>query len=156
MTRLAIVLLVIVLVAGGAFGLHKLFTARDNSAVNGATTATAGGADAGKCPAQTAEIPRDGVALSPGQIATAIARGNVVLLSSDPATLRRFQADESGRYDAELAAAGQMVVLGKADLPAGRVDAKAWGRNLQAAPGDPALRDFTESLLGKGAGKACP
>jgi hypothetical protein len=70
-----------------------------------------------------------------------------------PAALRRLQEDVSGPFDAELAAAGQMVVLTRWPGADG-VQALAWRRRLVASgPADPQLRAFAEAWLGQGRGK---
>jgi hypothetical protein len=58
----------------------------------------------------------------------------------------------SGAFDPSLAAAGQAVIIAPRQGTRGVV-AVAW-RHLQRAPSatDPAIRDFAEAWLGRGAG----
>jgi hypothetical protein len=85
-----------------------------------------------------------------------VALGNVVLRypgSKPPAALRQIQDELTGPFDAEIAAAGQSVILA-AGGPT--VEALAWGRRLPAStPGDPELRTFAEAWLGAGAPHPC-
>jgi hypothetical protein len=56
----------------------------------------------------------------------------------------------AGPFDAELAAAGQAVILARRP-GAGPATALAWRRILRAGdPADPDLRTFTEHWLGRG------
>ena len=66
----------------------------------------------------------------------------------DPA-LVKLQRDVAGAFDAELAAAGQAVILAPRQ-GAGAATALAWKRILRADPSDPALRGFAEFWLGRG------
>jgi Protein of unknown function (DUF3105) len=98
-------------------------------------------------------VTRDRRRLSDDQILHALELGNVVILydGPDPGTpLMRVQEDVAGPFDAELAAAGQAVILVRRD-GAGQATALAWRRVYQ--PGDPSdrgLREFTEAWLGRG------
>jgi hypothetical protein len=68
-----------------------------------------------------------------------------------PAALRRLQRRLTGPFDAELAAAGQAVVLARLDA-AGPATALAWRRQLKVDdPADPRLQEFAEAWLGRGA-----
>jgi Protein of unknown function (DUF3105) len=99
-------------------------------------------------------ITRDRRRLSDDQILHALELGNVVILYDrlDPA-LERLQDDVAGPFDAELAAAGQAVILARRD-GAGPAAALAWRRVYEAAdPGDPGLQEFAEAWLGRGLGK---
>jgi hypothetical protein len=100
-------------------------------------------------------VTRDGVALTNDQLLEALELGDVVL-AYDPKTpaapLRRLQREVSGRFDPELAAAGEMVVLDPRPGVQG-VIALAWRRRLRApSPTDPQLRAFADAWLGRGAG----
>jgi hypothetical protein len=89
--------------------------------------------------------------LSPDQILHALELGNVVITypgDSAPAPVRDLQSDLSGGFDAELAAAGQAVILASSD----KLEALAWRRRLAPeSPSDPLLREFADHWLGLGA-----
>ena len=84
----------------------------------------------------------------------ALELGNVVLVytgSEPPAALKALQEQVSGAFDPELAAAGQMVILVSRPQGAG-FQALAWRRRLRTADAaDPALREFADAWLGRGA-----
>jgi hypothetical protein len=111
-----------------------------------------------RCPAKPAPVTRDRRKLSRDQIQTALAEGNVVILygARAPDELRALQRDYTGgAFDAEVAAAGQAVILADNGLPRG-YEARAWGRSLAVdMPEIEKLRDFTEAWLGQGAPKRC-
>jgi hypothetical protein len=98
-------------------------------------------------------VLRDRRRLSRAQIQTALAQGNVVITyrgAAPAASLRRLQRDLAGPFDAEIAAAGQAVIL----APAAASEARAWGRRLAgASPAE--MRDFAEAWLGRGAPEPC-
>ena len=79
--------------------------------------------------------------------------GNIVLLYSDerlPRDLRELAASTAGQPSAELAAAGQAVLLQRRPNMTVPVTALSSGRRLEAAaPGDAKLRSFIEYWLGK-------
>ena len=67
-----------------------------------------------------------------------------------PPALVQLQEDVTGPFDAEVAAAGQAVILARRP-GAGPATALAWRRVLRADdPADPALREFAEFWLGRG------
>jgi hypothetical protein len=111
-----------------------------------------------RCPAHRAPVTRDRRKLSRDQIQTALAEGNVVILYDvrPLQELRRLQNDYTGgAFDAEIAAAGQAVILAENGSPFG-YEARAWGRRLVIEYADVAkLREFTEAWLGEGAPKPC-
>ena len=155
MRRLLGGLLVVVLSLAAVSALVLVLQSRDDAEV---------GSDGGpgervedRCPAQPVGVTRDRRTLSRAQIQTALAQGNVVILYADgpPAELRRLQRDVAGGpFDAEIAAAGQAVVLAEADVPA--YEGRAWGRRLAVEdPQDPRLREFAEAWLGSGAPEPC-
>jgi hypothetical protein len=98
-------------------------------------------------------VTRDHTTLTDDQIIHALELGNVVILydapKPDPA-LDQLQKDVAGPFDAELAAAGQAVILARRP-GAGVATALAWRRVLKATdPADPELRAFAEAWLGRG------
>ena len=98
-------------------------------------------------------VTRDRRELTPDQIIHALELGNVIVLyeGAEPApALVRLQEEMSGPFDAELAAAGQAIILARR-AGAGPATALAWRRLLRVDdPSDPALREFAESWLGVG------
>ena len=98
-------------------------------------------------------VTRDRTRLTDDQILHALELGNVVILYDAPdpaAALERLQEEVAGPFDAELAAAGQAVILGRR-AGAGTATALAWRRVLQTDdPTDPELREFAEAWLGRG------
>jgi hypothetical protein len=145
---------VLAVLALGAFALLQVVNARDDAEV--ATPAAPGPGEVveTRCPARRREVIQDRRALDEQEIATTLAQGNVVLLGPDPDALAGVQEAVSGPFDAELAAAGQMVVLARGG--GGGVTALAFDRRLRAAsPDDPELRAFAEAHLGSAAGRRC-
>jgi hypothetical protein len=173
MTRVVAIVLGVLVLAGGLLALTIAFNSRDDAQVGaaggpgrlepdrGARHLPAGqhaSVPAGTLPTSGAHrldlVTHDGARLSDDQILHALELGDVVIgyaAARPPAALRRLQRDVSGPFDAELAAAGQAVILAR--LPgAGAATALAWRRELPAAdPSAPALRDFAEAWLGRGA-----
>jgi len=98
-------------------------------------------------------VTRDGAVLSPDQILHSLELGDVILFydaAKPPARLRALQADVSGPFDAEVAAAGQQVILARRPGTQGVV-AAAWRRLLRAPDAaDPALREFADAWVGRG------
>jgi hypothetical protein len=96
----------------------------------------------------------DAQALDDNQILHALELGDVILFYDarrPPAPLRALQRDVSGAFDAEVAAAGQQVILARRP-GTGPVTAAAWRRLLHVDdPADPALRRFAEAWIGVGA-----
>ena len=102
-------------------------------------------------------ITRDDVDLDTDRLLTVLESGDVVLVYGDRtlrSRLRDLQNDAAGPFDAEVARAGQAVVLSHSSRFAGKgVVALAWRHLLRvSSPNDPALRDFVEFWLGRGAG----
>ncbi len=108
------------------------------------------------CPNTPEGITHDARPLTENQVRRALELGNVVLRyhgSRPPAALRQIQNELTGPFDAEIAAAGQSVILAGGGST---IEALAWGRRLRArTPGDPALRTFAETWLGEGAPHPC-
>jgi Protein of unknown function (DUF3105) len=99
-------------------------------------------------------VTRERRRLTDDQILHALELGNVVILYEqlDPA-LGRLQDEVAGPFDAEVAAAGQAVILARRD-GAGPATALAWRRVDEADdPRDPGLREFAEAWLGRGLGQ---
>ena len=105
-------------------------------------------------PHQPDLVTRDGRAITNDQLLHAIELGNVVILADTiTAPLRRLQREVAGPFDAEIAAAGQAVILAVRE-GAGPATAVAWRRSLRAASAaDPELLRFVENRLGKGMGE---
>ena len=175
MRRLLTLLLGTVLVAGGVYALLLAFNARDDAGVGGGASAGPGELqpDLGRRHLEaTQHIPLEGLTdpptsgahharlptregrLSPDQILHSLELGDVILFydaKRPPAALRAVQREVSGPFDAEVAAAGQQVILARRD-GAGPVTAAAWRRLLRSDdPADPRIRDFAEAWIGRGA-----
>jgi hypothetical protein len=150
-------LAVVVLAVAAVGGALLLLQSRDDAGVSGPTGPGKRVTD--RCPARSAPVTRDRRKLSRDQIQTALAQGNVVIVYAvrPLQELRRLQRDYTGgAFDAEIAAAGQAVILAEGDAFAG-YEARAWGRSLSVEVGqEQQLREFTEAWLGEGAPKPCP
>ena len=74
-----------------------------------------------------------------------------------PPALRELQDEFTGRrFDAEIAAAGQAVILAATDASPAAYEARAWGRRLRRRPRpDPKLRDVRRGVAGRGRPKPC-
>jgi hypothetical protein len=146
------VLLVLAIVGAAILALQS----RDDAEV--AAPSGPGEAVPGRCPAHTAPVRRDARRLTRDQLLHAVALGNVVLAyggERPPAALRELQAELTGPYDAEVAAAGLAVILARQRGTDG-VTAVAWRHRLQVpTPADERLREFAEAWLGEGAPRPC-
>jgi hypothetical protein len=165
--RLLVVLLGVGVALGGLLALVLFLGSRDDSQLSAAPAGPGElqpdrGARHDGPAEETAEPPtsgthrpelvtRDRRELSADQIIHALELGNVVILYDEPSpALERLQKDVAGPFDAELAAAGQAVILARRD-GAGPATALAWRRELRVDdPSDPALREFAEAWLGVG------
>ena len=70
--------------------------------------------------------------------------------TSPPAALRELQDELTGPFDAEIAAAGQAVILARG----GKTGARRWRGAAACAPAPAAIRscgEFAEAWLGEGA-----
>jgi hypothetical protein len=170
-----LLLVAVVLIAAAAFvGLISVFASRDSSQVGEPTGpgelepdrgAQRLGADAPATPASPPADPptsgphrpepvtRDGDELSDDQLLEALQLGNVVIAydaADPPPALVQLQQDTAGPFDAELAAAGQAVILTRRPGVPG-VIALAWRRKFESdAPSDPKLHEFVEAYLAQG------
>jgi Protein of unknown function (DUF3105) len=148
-------LVIVVIALAAVAGAVLLLQSRDDAGVRDA--AGPGERVTDRCPAHRAPIAHDRRRLSRDQVQTALAEGNVIITyggGAPPIELRRLQRDLTGPFDAEIAAAGQAVIL--AEGPVMTTQARAWGRQIDAeAPQDQKLRDFAEAWLGEGAPKPC-
>lgn len=92
--------------------------------------------------------------LADDELLHALELGNVAIAYDSrrpPPELRALREKLAGDFDVELAAAGQAVLLVRHSAADG-VTALAWNRRLNAEdPADPALREFAEYWLGRGA-----
>ena len=170
MTRVLAVAVGVIVVLGGLVALISVFSARDDAGVErgggpGALEPDRGAQHVARAPERTGGDPptsgphapqlvtRDGAAVPDDALLHALELGDVVLTypgARPPPELRTLQKAVAGAFDAELAAAGQAVVLAR--VPgSGGVQALAWRRRLRApGAGDPALRSFAEYWLGRG------
>jgi hypothetical protein len=174
--RLLLVLLGTVVVAGGIFALLLAFNARDDAGVGDGAAAGPGElqpdrgsrhldstqhvpleglTDPPTSGAHHARLPTHEGRLSPDEILHSLELGDVILFYDaprPPAALRAIQREVSGPFDAEVAAAGQQVILARRD-GTGPVTAAAWRRLLRVDdPSDPQLREFAEAWIGRGVG----
>jgi len=157
--RRALLAVLGVAVAAGVVAVVVLvFSARDESDLSsgpaGPGQVQPDGADPpASGPHSDALVTRDRRPLSRDQLVNALALGDVVILydgASPAPALVKLQRDVAGPFDAELAAAGQAVILAPRK-GAGPATALAWKRILRADdPADPNLQDFAEFWLGRG------
>jgi hypothetical protein len=147
-------LLVVVLSLAALLAVVLVLQSRDDAEVGRARGP--GETVAARCPDEPAGVTRDARPLSEDQVQHAVSLGNVVLRyrgARPPAALRELQDELTGPFDAEIAAAGQAVILAGGGQT---VEALAWGRRLRArTPGDAELRTFAEAWLGEGAPAPC-
>jgi hypothetical protein len=156
--RALLVVAAVVLAIAGIAVVALVVSSRDDSQVSGAVQGPGDvqpeGADppAGGSHAD-ALVTRDRAEITDDQLVQAVELGNVVILydGARPApALVKLQRDVAGPFDAELAAAGQAVILARR-AGAGPATALAYKRILRADdPADPALQDFAEFWLGRG------
>jgi Protein of unknown function (DUF3105) len=168
--RFGLVAAGVLVAVAGLFALTLAFNARDDPEVAGAPAGPGelqpdrgSGHDAAanvgdkwptSGPHREELVTRDRRKLSDDQILHALELGNVVILydTPDPA-LERLQDEVAGPFDAEVAAAGQAVILARRP-GAGPATALAWRHVYQAGdPDDPGLREFAEAWLGRGLGQ---
>ena len=158
MRRVLLVVVGVVLAVAGIAAVALVVSSRDDSQVAGAVQGPGQvqpeGADPpASGPHRNVLVTRDRTQISDDQLLRALELGNVVILydGARPApALVKLQEDVAGPFDAELAAAGQAVILARR-AGAGPATALAWKRILRADdPADPALREFAEFWLGRG------
>jgi hypothetical protein len=156
--RALLVVAVVILAVAGVAVVALVVTSRDDSQVSGAVQGPGDVQPEGSDPPASgshadALVTRDRAAITDDQLVQAVELGNVVILydGARPApALVKLQRDVAGPFDAELAAAGQAVILARR-AGAGPATALAYKRILRASdPADPALRDFAEFWLGRG------
>lgn len=170
MRRLLTVVVGTLVVLGGLVALVAAFSARDDAGVE---TAAAGpgelqpdrgaGHDATapdatllptSGPHRPLNVTRDASELSGDELLHALEQGNVVFAYGarrPPAALTAVQEAVAGPFDAELAAAGQSVILMRVPGLDGTAGL-AWRRLLTTPDAaDPRLREFAEAWLGTGA-----
>ncbi len=163
MRRLIPVLVGLVLVAGGIYGLLTIFTNRDSgelsspAAVQGPGTLEGedgGGTPPTAGPPGTGSLTRE-IDVPEPVLLHALEIGDVAFAydaAKPPPALVQLRDDITGPFDPELAAAGQMAFLVRVEGVKG-IQALAWRRRYQASgPEDPRLRAFVEAWLGKGRG----
>ena len=147
-------LLIVALSRAAVLAVVLVRQSRDDAEVGSASGP--GEKVAARCPDQPAGVTHDARALSEDQIRQATSLGNVVLRypnARPPGALRELQDELTGPFAAEIAAAGQAVILARGGTS---VEALAWGHRLRAgSPNDPQLRPFVEAWLGDGAPKPC-
>lgn len=172
--RVAIVVVSLALSIGLIAVLSGFFAGRDQAGIAGSSNAPGMAfpdlGDAHLAPGQPrprynsdpptsgAHIPRpvlrDEARLSDDQLLQALAAGNVVLLygSADPPPgLRSLAREAAGPFTPALAATGQAVILAMRPATTGIVGA-AWTRLIRVhSATDPALRNFIQYWLGRGA-----
>jgi hypothetical protein len=168
--RALVVALGVAVALAGLLGLMLVLSARDDSQLSAAPAGPgelqpdhgashdAPAAASGATPPTSGThrpdlVTRDRTTLTDDQLIHALELGNVVILydAPDPGmALERLQRDVAGPFDAELAAAGQAVILARR-TSAGPATALAWRRILKTGdPSDPELRAFAEAWIGRG------
>jgi hypothetical protein len=156
--RAALVVVGVLLAVAGIAVVALVVGSRDDSQVAGTAQGPGEvqpeGADPpASGPHGNALVTRDRSPITDDQLVQAVELGNVVILyaGARPApALVQLQKAVAGPFDAELAAAGQAVILARRS-GAGPATALAYKRVLRADdPADPALRDFAEFWLGRG------
>jgi Protein of unknown function (DUF3105) len=168
--RLGLVAAGVLVAVAGLIALALLFNARDDPEVASAPAGPGelqpdrgsghgAPADVGdewptSGPHREELVTRDRRRLTDDQILHALELGNVVILYDTPdPRLERLQEEVAGPFDAEVAAAGQAVILARRD-GAGPATALAWRSVYQADDAvDPGLREFAEAWLGRGLGQ---
>jgi hypothetical protein len=156
--RALLVVLGVVLAIAGVAAVGLIVSSRDDSQVAAAPSGPGEvqpeGADPpASGPHRNDLVTRDRRPITDDQLVRALELGNVVILydrSAPPPALVKLQEEVAGPFDAELAAAGQAVILARR-AGSGPATALAWKRILRADdPADPALREFAEFWLGRG------
>ena len=167
MRRVGLVAAGVLVAVAGLIALAVAFNARDDPEVASATgpgelqpdrgsghdaAANAGDEFPTSGPHRAELITRDRRRLTDDQILHALELGNVVILY-DGAPPTAVQEEVAGPFDAEVARAGQAVILARRD-GAGPATALAWRHVYRADDAsDPGLREFAEAWLGRGLGK---
>ena len=158
--RLLPVIIGVVIVAAGLFGLLLLFNGRDSAGVSAGAPAGPGVLEKQPGDPPTSGEPGEANLQAEGEVSddvlvAALARGDVALVygtPKPPPELVTLQEDATGPFDPELAAAGQMAFFVRRRGIEG-VQALAWKRRLEVqSPADPQLREFVDAWVGRGAG----
>jgi hypothetical protein len=156
--RLLPVVVGVVLAVAGIAAVGLFVSSRDDSDVAAAPEGPGQAQPEGADPPASGDhadalVTRDRRPITDDQLVEAVELGNVVILydaAKPPPALVRLQEEVAGPFDAELAAAGQAVILARRE-GAGPATALAYKRILRVDdPADPALRDFAEFWLGRG------
>jgi hypothetical protein len=156
--RLLPVIVGVVLAVAGIAAVGLFVSSRDDSEVAAAPEGPGRAQPEGADPPASGDhadalVTRDRRPITDDQLVEAVELGNVVILydaAKPPPALVDLQQEVAGPFDAELAAAGQAVILARRE-GAGPATALAYKRILRADdPADPALRDFAEFWLGRG------
>jgi hypothetical protein len=156
--RLLPVIVGVVLAIAGIAAVGLFVSSRDDSEVAAAPEGPGQAQPEGADPPASGDhadalVTRDRRPITDDQLVEAVELGNVVILydaSKPPPALVALQEEVAGSFDAELAAAGQAIILARRE-GAGPATALAYKRILRADdPADPALRDFAEFWLGQG------
>jgi hypothetical protein len=167
---LALVAVTVVVTVAGLAALVLTFSSSDEGELREAVSAVPGTELADQCaehrsppagfrfnhappvsgPHRPLDVRRDAAALSDDALLHALHRGNVVLAypsARAPDVARAVQEAVGGPFSAELAEAGQAVILARRDDADGLV-ALAWRHVLRSEDAD-ALQSFAEAHLGR-------
>ncbi len=161
MRRLLPALVGLVLVVGGIYALLTVVNQRDAGGLRSDPAAQGPGTPEStpgnpptSGPVGSANLIRETV-VGDAELVHALALGDVGLVygtPQPPPQLVRLRNAETGAFDPELAAAGQLAFLVRRKGVEG-IQALAWKRRYQATgPADPQLRAFVQAWVGKGRG----
>jgi len=163
--RLLPVLVGVAVVVAGLVGLMAFASGRDDAGLSGGATAGPGEFESRSKEQPPTSGPHEQAnvtgedAVTDDALLTALDQGNVVIAypqTRPPAAREQLRRELTGPFDAELAAAGQMVILVRRPDSDG-IQALAYQRRLEAQdPADPQLKAFAEAWLGKGRETAGP
>lgn len=173
MRRVIPVLVGLVIVAAGIYGLQQFFGGAGSAELStGSTTgpgtleddlgdehrAEAGAEESSPPPTSGPHEQRNltkETTVTDAELLHALEIGDVALVYGSPkppAGLARLRDDATGAFDPELAAAGQTAFLVRRRGVEG-IQALAWRHRIEVQDAsDPKLREFVDAWLGKGAG----